>query len=378
MVEEIAASLPGPCIETEMIASGGASLGSHWSSDSVAQRIRTGPWTHVVLNDQSTFAEAWVIDGHSRVGGDAQELAEFGRRFAGVIRTAGAKPILLAHWSDEDAPARDQAALDYAFATLSRATRAVIAPAGAAIKQLQNTLPAVSPYFDGHHLSPTGAYLEALIVYSTLTDRSPMGAATHISGPAVDFNLGIVFPDSIVTLADIPDSLAPRLQRLAAAHASYRRSIMNVSRPAPLTAEYPKVPGNGDVITRESLAGRWRGTTTVLSGPSGRPVTLEISIHASENATDSARIELMPDSVRVRMDSVRTRVPPRAFAGVAEVRIQNRALVVRAPVGPQNSIVEFRGALVSGVLSGVAELHVPGRGGTAFHSVGRFELAVKR
>jgi hypothetical protein len=65
---------------------------------------------------------------------------------------------------------------------------------------------------------------------------------------------------------------------------------------------------------------------------------------------------------------------PRAFVGAAQVQIQNRAFVIRAPVGPQNSIVEFRGAIVSGVMRGVAELHVPGRGGTAFHSVGRFEV----
>src|SRR5215203_2096591 len=51
LVERIASSLPGPCVSTAMIASGGASLESHWSADSVSRRISEGKWTHVVLND---------------------------------------------------------------------------------------------------------------------------------------------------------------------------------------------------------------------------------------------------------------------------------------------------------------------------------------
>ena len=47
LVEAIAASLSGPCISASMIATGGATLEQHWQSDSVAQRIRTGGWTHV-------------------------------------------------------------------------------------------------------------------------------------------------------------------------------------------------------------------------------------------------------------------------------------------------------------------------------------------
>ncbi len=128
LVEGIAATLHGPCIASTMIAVGGATLEMHWNADSVVRRIREGRWTHVVLNDQSTFGEAWMVDGRARVEGTGRELAEFARRFGEVIRGANAKPVLLAHWSDEDAPPRDQQALDYTFAKVARATGAVAAP----------------------------------------------------------------------------------------------------------------------------------------------------------------------------------------------------------------------------------------------------------
>ena len=83
LVEVIASGLSGPCVESTMIASGGATLRDHWNSDSVARRIRADRWTAVVLQDQSSFGEQWAVDGRPRLGGSGAELAEFAFSFRG-------------------------------------------------------------------------------------------------------------------------------------------------------------------------------------------------------------------------------------------------------------------------------------------------------
>ena len=371
LVEGIAASLPGPCIETSMIASGGATLEDHWRSDSVARLIRDGHWTHVVLNDQSTFGEGWWLEGKPRVGTSGRELMEFARRFAEVIRGAGAKPVLLAHWSDAHAPARDQRALDHLFAKVARATGSALSPAGTAIKHLQARLPGVTPYFtDNHHLSAIGAYLEALVVYSTLADRSPIGAARRVDGPAVEFNRGLVSPDSIVTLVDIADREAMAVQQIAGAiYSRNRRGIPVAAAPPPLSVEFPKVPNGGDPVNAGSLRGQWRGTSMFLPNPAGDSVAIEFSLSAVEGGVAGA-------------DSLQLTAGPVHMAGPAILRIEGSRAIVNAVVTPQAIRtgrpappldVELQAALRNGVMRGVASIRqsIPGRM-SSFNAVGQF------
>src|SRR5687768_16696276 len=39
LVEQVAATLPGPCVQTDMIPVGGATLRAHWEADSTRRRI---------------------------------------------------------------------------------------------------------------------------------------------------------------------------------------------------------------------------------------------------------------------------------------------------------------------------------------------------
>lgn len=373
LLEGIAASLPGPCIETSMIASGGATLEAHWNSDSVAQRIREGRWTHVVLNDQSTFGEGWFVEGASRVGTSGRELAHFTRLFVDVIRGAGAKPVLLAHWSDDGAPARDQQALDYLFAKVARSTGSDLSPVGTAIKRMRTELPdAATPYFtDKHHLSSIGAYMEALILYSTLVDRSPIGAAQRIEGSAIEFNRGIVFPDSIITLADIASSEAVAVQRIAVdIYSKSRGRIPVVALPTPLSAEFPKVPDLGESINRSSLRGHWRGMSMALPNPAGDSVQVEFSLNGDERGIG------VPDSLHLRTGQLH-------LAGGATFRIEEKRVVIRALVnsGPTRTRVrplpldvELQAVLQAGVMTGIAKIQqrIPGTI-SSFDAIGRFE-----
>ncbi|HVT39769.1 MAG TPA: hypothetical protein VHE78_12030 [Gemmatimonadaceae bacterium] len=374
LVEAIAASLPGPCVESSMIASGGATLAAHWAADSVTQRIRAGHWTSVVLQDQSTFGEQWWVDGRPRVGTSGAELAEFAGRFASVVRAANARPVLLAHWSDDGAPVRDQQALDYAFARTARATGSTLSPVGEAIKRMRVVIPSVTPYFaDGHHLSEAGSYLEALVLYATLVDHSPLGAARHIEGPAVELNRGVVFHDSLVTLVDIPDSVATVLQRIAAAiHSERRGRIPSVRRPPPLADEFPKIEAGGGPLNRDSLSGRWRGTSTVLPTPGNQAAAVELVLH-SETGNNA-----VPDSMYVRAGQIE-------FAGPVTLRIEGTHAVVHGTVTPRSRVgragpstpftIDLRAVLRTGVISGVATMHQVGTASMpSFDAVGRLEI----
>jgi hypothetical protein len=369
LVKEVAASLSGPCIETAMIASGGATLEDHWRSDSVAARIRGGKWTHVVLNDQSSFGEGWWLEGRPRVGTSGRELARFGGRFGRLIREAGAIPVFLAHWADEDAPARDQQALDHLVAAVARQTGGVAAPVGQSIKRMQSELPAIPPYFtDHHHLSPAGAYLEALVIYSTLTGRSPIGAAPRIDGLAVEFNRGIV-SDSVVTLVDLAAPDATAIQRIAEAtsRTAGERNPAG-SAPKPLSAEFPPVPTGGDVVRRRALVGHWRGGSRVLPNPAGDSVRIDLSVEDGSEPSRPATVELRAGELQ--------------FDGPATVSLEGKQIVVHASVLPQPArrspteplVVELRAVLRGNLLIGVATIRQRFAGTmSSFDAIGRFE-----
>lgn len=364
MVEEIASSLSGPCVETAMIASGGATLEQHWRGEQAQARIRDGHWTHVVLNDQSTFAEGWWLEGDARIGTSGRELSDYGSRFAQLIRASGAKPLLVAHWSDAKAPQRDQQALDFLFAGVAREAGIELVDAGRAIKRMQKELPDLSPYFiDDHHLSPAGAYLEALMIYSTLAKHSVAGAARQISGPAIDFNRGAV-SSSIVSLVDLTEPQAAAVQRIAdTTYAEAPERLRWIPSPQPLTAEFPPVPGDGEAVRAGDLAGRWRGTSCALPNPAHEPAEIELSF--GQNG----------------MMSLRTR--DLSFAGAVTASVEGKRIVVTGAVLPQDArgrgraqplTVELKAVKRGNTLAGVVSIQQRFEGtASSFNAIGRFE-----
>jgi hypothetical protein len=371
MVEGIAASLPGPCIETSLIASGGATLIGHWQSDSVAARIRNGGWTHVVLNDQSTFGEAWFVDGMPRIGTSGQELAEFGGKFIQVIREARATPVLYAHWSDDSATPRDQQALDYAFDQLAISTKSLTIPAGRAVKRMRAEVPSVNPYnTDSHHLSRAGAYVVALTTYATIAGKSPIGATSSLRGEEIELARGIVFPDSIVSLIDLPADQAAAIQRVAARiDSEWRARSGPVAAPTLLSNELPRVPDRGEAITRERLRGRWTGPSRVIPSPPEAPTMFDV-VFGEDASGDSVFVRPSPG------DRMLARRAPNGMRGHADVQIDGNRVTFVARVAPaENAPVRFQAVLRGDTLVGVADFALGSAGsGYAFNSVGKFAL----
>jgi hypothetical protein len=355
MVHVIADSLPGPCVDVAMIAIGGATLRDHWRADSAVVRIRQGGWTHVVLNDQSSFGDVFFLNGKARIGGTGGELSEFAANFVDVIRSVGAKPVLLAHWTDAGAPARDQQALDYIFARVANATGAAITPAGRAIATMYKVMPLTPYHRDEHHLSAAGAYLEALTVYETLTGTSPVGAPRSIQGRAVDFQQGIV-TDSIGPLVALDASQARAIQLIAQ---STVNEAFTPTAPAPITAELSEPTPTNISLSRDSVLGHWRGAAMVLPTPSG----------------DSVRFDLMigPDSLRLSAGL--------AFVGTATTAVTDGVVTVSGRVaapsrrggGTTEFTVGLRGVAVGNVMSGVISVRQPnGPDAAQFSALGTF------
>ncbi len=378
LVEQIAATLRGPCVQTGMIAPGGATLRVHWETDSARRRIDEAQWTHVVLQDQSTFGEQWWVDGRFRVGDSAAELMEYATRFAGRVKVVGARPVIFAHWTDDGAPERDQRALDFSFDRVARATGSTLAPVGLAIKTLAREGWSSSPYHaDGHHLSPTGSYMTALMLYATLADRSPVGATSRIDGRKVEFQRGIVYRDSVTTLVDLPKSVALRLQRLAASiNAGRRGAARSVKQPTSLASEFPRVPERGEAINLDSITGRWSGSTNALPAPAGQQLSVELVMRGNA-ASDVA-------------DSVYLRLPQMEYAGAVTSAVDGRTLVIngsllargraRRTAGPAIPFtIEIRVARSGATLQGIATVQQAGSASMpSLYAVGRFEVKAER
>jgi len=258
------ASAAGRPVSTTMVVEGGASLEDHWKKGVALAAIRSGHWDYVVLNDQSTFGQVFLVRGRYRVGGD-DELLRYGAEFATAAREAGATAILLCHWKDLGAPGEDQVAIDRACQGFARETGARTVLAGAAFSSVMRSRPSLHLYDpDAHHPSAAGSYLVAALLASTIVGHSPAGGPATIRGHAVDEDTGQE-AEEISTLVDLPEETARFLQERAWRVAS--RGTGTSSPPPGIPAlELPTVP-RGRPIALPELAGRWTGPIDLYPWP---------------------------------------------------------------------------------------------------------------
>ncbi len=214
MVAGIARSLPrGPAIEPTMFATGGMTLQWYWAAGKAAAAIDSQKWDDVVLQEQSVLgAGSEVGDGGLSPPGIFHESV---RKFVPRIRDNGARPLLLLTWARRARP-DDQRLLNDAYLSIGRELSVEVSPAGMAWAEAHRRWPDLDLHVaDGSHPNPTGTYLTALVLYSTLTGRDPRGAASSISGHPYSRALQDIDPAQTVTLASLDRSLARRLQELA-------------------------------------------------------------------------------------------------------------------------------------------------------------------
>lgn len=156
----------------------GCTLRRHWMGHEATARIRSGRYTHVVLQGHSLRA----IDR-------PRELATYIRRFDSLIDRVGAQTVLYATWAREEGsgfyrerdaiegPAAMQRRIDGVYGGLARELDAEMAPVGFAWLEAMRRVPEVELHgHDGTHPSVAGTYLTANVLYGTLTGRDPLAA----------------------------------------------------------------------------------------------------------------------------------------------------------------------------------------------------------
>jgi hypothetical protein len=137
------------------------SLEDHWSDGRAAAAIRKGRWDVVILQ-QGTSAHA---EGR-------EQLLQYSKRFASLIREAGAKPAIYMAWPLSDRP-RDFPGAIEAHRAAAQAIDALLIPVGEAWFRALSQDRKVKLYSDAIHPSSLGSDLIVLTIYLSLFPAGP-------------------------------------------------------------------------------------------------------------------------------------------------------------------------------------------------------------
>ena len=163
----------GPTFECRMVAFPGYSLEDHWRKGDARRAISDGPWDFVVLQQ-----------GPSSTDEGREILVEYARRFAPLIRKAGATPAFYMVWP-ASVRTQDFTGAEESYRQAARVVQGILLPAAEAWEKSLRRDPSVALYGpDGLHPSPEGSYLAALVVYGGLSKRpiASMPAALSLGG----------------------------------------------------------------------------------------------------------------------------------------------------------------------------------------------------
>jgi len=160
-------------LNIDQITGEGAGLQWHWNNSPSRDKIRSGRWDRVVLQDRS--------------GGPLEELESFqvhARRLDEVIRRQGAKTVFYMTWANKSHPGTQKMIAD-AYSQIAAELGAVLAPVGLAWEKAQALDEELNlHHIDDRHANPSGAYLTACVFYAVFFNASPEGlpAALQIEG----------------------------------------------------------------------------------------------------------------------------------------------------------------------------------------------------
>jgi hypothetical protein len=163
MVRTLAAAA-GLDWEVEAQLLGGASLEDHWARGLAQQRIRSGHWDAVVLQQ-----------GPSSLPESRTNLRQWAGEFDALVRGAGGRSALYMVWPDLSRfDGFDRVRDSYALA--ARDASGYFLPAGETWRAAWRHTPSLALYGgDGFHPSVAGTYAAALTVFAGLADRTPVG-----------------------------------------------------------------------------------------------------------------------------------------------------------------------------------------------------------
>lgn len=171
----------GLCMDVETSLVSGARLFEHWELFDVKGKIRAASWTHVIVQPQG----GEVIDGGWRLNHSLRKLET-------EIVTIGARPLLLAPWAYGPkvlTAAKNPYGLKSFSAAQNRSTRNIhnlkgkfeLIPVGALWLRYstENSNEPKLLSSDHNHASPSGAYLQALLLLKKIFPDAPIDQSVY-------------------------------------------------------------------------------------------------------------------------------------------------------------------------------------------------------
>lgn len=162
MVGRLARASGADSVITASVAFPNFSLEDHWNDGRAARRLSRGDWDYVVMQQ-----------GPSGGAEGRRVLLDYGARFAGLARLAGARPAIYMVW-----PAKvrfgDFDRVSETHRIAARELNGVLLPAGEAWRaawRRDSTLALYGP--DDFHPSETGTFVAAVVVVHRLLGRMP-------------------------------------------------------------------------------------------------------------------------------------------------------------------------------------------------------------
>ena len=163
-------------MEVQMVASGGKDLIWHSQNAKTLDAIAKGKWDYVILQDQSLTPT--LRPQRTRQGASVLDAA---------IRKVGARTIFFMTWRRKPTPEllkkfpKMHERNSTTYMTVARKLKAAVAPVGYAWKAAYDANPKLPLYAkDNSHPARMGTYLAALVFYSTIYDKSPVGLPAKV------------------------------------------------------------------------------------------------------------------------------------------------------------------------------------------------------
>ena len=163
LVQGLADAAGGDSLIIAVTAGPDMALVDHWNQGNVQKVIASRHWDFVVLQQ-----------GPSSTDINRDSLRIMAKLFAPLIASAGGKPILFSAWPAKDRR-QDFPAAAESYRLAAEDVGGLYAPVANAWIEAWNRDGTLSLYADGLHGNSAGSYLAALVIYSRLFARTPVG-----------------------------------------------------------------------------------------------------------------------------------------------------------------------------------------------------------
>ncbi|WP_224488058.1 DUF4886 domain-containing protein [Robertkochia flava] len=189
----------GVALSTAQSTVGGSNLKQHWEGEKntvTRKRMDEESWDIVILQDHSTSTIAHTERFH-----------EYGAKWIDLVREKKAQPVLFMTWAYDSNPLM-QEKITREYMALAQKTGVRVIPAGPVWEKARAARPDLDLFFDDKHPSPDATYMNALLIYKTLTGKSVADIPDRLFTTTADGEkqyLCFVLPETGKFLRDLVD-----------------------------------------------------------------------------------------------------------------------------------------------------------------------------